>query len=331
MSHSSARANTCPVKLHHIPGDLIRYHLLHFLNSSSAVKLTQTSLSLFHALRHKIHRTEFVRIDRFIQQSLTNSSCIGVFSNVCTITTVAVKDELHRLSKHCADYNIVKVYPLLELIINSQHPVGDIILPTSLHLLEFGGCFDQSIAGITLPDNLHTLTFGCDFNKSLADITLPVNLHTLTFGHNFNQSLADITLPVNLQVLNFGYYFNQSLTGLTLPPSLHTLSFGTQFNLSLADTTLPASLHTLIFGHWFNQSLTGIALPASLETLDFGYYFNQPMTGLVVLTKLRTLTFGACFNQTLVGIQLSPNLVIHKRGLPLASELLPPGLQIVSL
>ena len=70
-----------------------------------------------------------------------------------------------------------------------------VILPSSLQTLTFGGHFDQSRAQVTLLSSLLSLRFGkgmhifgTGFNQSLEQVTWPSSLQTLILGHEFNQS-----------------------------------------------------------------------------------------------------------------------------------------------
>ncbi len=258
--------NAASVKLHNLPNDLIRYHLLHFFNTKSAVKLAQTSKTYFKTLRHKIHRTEFVRIYRFIKQSRPWCKQIGLWSSV----VIKNKRCLRRLINHCSNERIFRIHTLLHLINESIEYMGEIVLPVSLQTLTFGFHFNQPLSGLTLPASLHTIEFGYYFNSPLDGITLPANLHTLTFGTFFNQPLNGITLPPNLNTLTFGQYFNQSLNCVTLPSNLHALIFGDEFNQPLTQVVFPASLNTLTLGRCFFQSLLDVQFPQNLMIRKVG-------------------------------------------------------------
>ncbi len=341
------------MKLHDLPIDIVRYHLLPFLNCTSAVKLTQTSQSLFHTLRYKIHRTQpLIYIERFVDQSLSTSNTISV----CSSVRITNKGDLSVLVQHCADESVIKVQPLLRLELTMREPMYTevIELPSSLHTFTFESECNQSISHITLPLDLHTLTFGFCFNRSIYDVKLPAKLHTLqfgglfdkpvgdvafppklqnlTFGDGFNQTLVGITLPFRLQTLEFGFMFNQPLAGTILPSRLRTLRFGSQFNQSISEVTLPATLQQLIFGLRFNQSIANIAAHPGIKTLIFGRRFTQSLAGMILPTSLETLTFGFDFNQSLDAIVISSSLQTLTFGLRFNQSLVgiqfPPNLVI---
>ena len=67
-------------------------------------------------------------------------------------------------------------------------------LPSSLQVLVFAGCFDQSMEKVALPMGLQTLTFGEEFD-----------------GVGFNQPMQKVALPSGLQNLTFGQYFRKSM------------------------------------------------------------------------------------------------------------------------
>ncbi len=290
-------SSTTALTMHKLPVDLIQYQLASFLNTISAVKLTQTSHFFFNILRHRIRLNEdfATTIDRFMQQSSAHSKHIGL----CSFVRTKTKTELNQLIQHMNNHQVVKLCPLFSLKIDFNKHLKNIILPDNLHTVQFGSWFDKSLYQVTLPQNLHTLTFGQKFDQSMDEVTLPPNLHTLTFGFHFNKSLKQLTLPPKLHTLKFGNCFNQSLDRVTLPPNLYTLIFGWNFNKSLDRVTLPPNLHTLTFGFHFNKSLDRVTLPPKLHTLTFGYYFNQSLEQVTLPPNLHTLTFGYCFKQSL--------------------------------
>ncbi len=280
-----------PSSWHDLPGDLVRYHLLAFLNSTSAVKVTQTSRSLFNTLRFEIRQTTFVSTDVFLRQSNPQAKRIGS----CNSVHVTCRTDLNHLTRQ----------------IRQNKQIAN--RGNGCHLLHMKIDFADSLWGLALPDSIRTLIFGFDFNHSLVGVTLPHNLQMLTFGFHFNRSLARVTLPSTLQKLVFGDQFNQPFAGVTLPDSLLTLEFGFSFNQSLAGISLPCSLQTLIFGYRFNQPLHKVCLPATLQTLICDHCFNQSLDEIMLPSSLQTLSLGWNFNQSLIDILRAPsNLVIRR-------------------
>ncbi len=193
--------------MRNLPVDLVRYHLISFLNPRCAVKLTQASRALFKRLRHKFHQTTVVSSVCFIEQSHSQSRQIGV----CSSVIVKSKYDLRVLLQHIADVEIRKVSSMLHLQIEFCAPMGDIVLPIGLHTLKFWPFFNQSISGLILPASLHTLTFGWNFQHSISGITLPINLRFLTFDYLFNQSLIDVEFPPNLVIYKKGVFLDTRL------------------------------------------------------------------------------------------------------------------------
>lgn len=70
-----------------------------------------------------------------------------------------------------------------------------VTLPNSLLKLTW----TSDLASVTLPSNLHTLNFGKCFNESLVGVTFPCSLRVLRFGSSFVQTLEDVTFPSNLE------------------------------------------------------------------------------------------------------------------------------------
>lgn len=76
-----------------------------FLNTKSAVQLTQASNFFCHTLRHQIRRTQhYVRPDRFIQQSHSQAKHIGL----CSFVRARIKIELDLLLQHVANEKVIK-------------------------------------------------------------------------------------------------------------------------------------------------------------------------------------------------------------------------------
>ncbi len=294
LSHCSCPPTMCslrvPQTIHQLPIDIVRHQLLTFLNTKSAVKLTQTSHFFFNTLRHRIRRTYAIAatVDHFIQQSDAHSKHIGVHQFVRTQS----KSELNLLIQHITNQQIIKVGPLSCCVIDFNEHLENIVLPANLHTICFEWTFNQLLNSATLPSNLHTLIFGVNFNQALDQVTLPSTLHTLIFGRRFNQSLKKVTLPTNLHKLLFGHSFNQALDQVTLPPNLHTLSFGNDFNQSLDEVTLPKRLHTLAFGCYFNQSFKQFDCPTSLRILCFGWFCKQTLIGVKFPEGLQIIMAG---------------------------------------
>ncbi len=264
-----AQSATPATQMNDFPDDLIRYELLTFLTSASAIKLARSSRSFFTTLRLKIHRTEFVSTDLFFWQQtrlqqLQGDKQIGL----CCAVSVPSKVSLIRLLKYVVDVNVSKSCHLLHLKINFNESLRDVSIPQSVHTLTFAPEFNQSLVGCTLPASLRKVEFGHWFNQSLVGCTLPERLHTLIFGECYDQPLVDVTLPPSLEILQFGWNFNQSI--MTLPQTLRTLTFGHWFNRPLSLVTLPAKLTTLTFGYDFNQSLIGIQFNPNLIIRKYG-------------------------------------------------------------
>ncbi len=215
MSNSSAQVHDgiSESRLHHIPIDIVQYNLLFFLNRKSAVNLTRTSRLLFRTLRLKIHRTQLISVDRFIQQSNSAFKHVGVSSAVMVIS----KRELQILSKYYTDDNDIKVptCPLLRLVVNMNEPLGDLVLPEGLCTLEFGFRFDQLLDGITLPSSLHTLIFGFCFKQSLVGINLPSNLVIHKRGPPILRQVLWSEMSKVLNFLLFKFHFLTSASHAT--------------------------------------------------------------------------------------------------------------------
>ncbi len=163
-------------QLRDLPDDFVRYQLLPFIHTTRAVKLTQASHSLFHMLRFKIHRSEYVQSDRFIQQNQKSLNQIDIGMH-CAVS-VTSEGDLDHLMTHLSIAEVVKFCPLLSLRIDFDKPMSGTVLPTSVRTLTFSVCFNESLNQVTLPSSLHTLTFGSDFNQSLDMVTLPPLLHS---------------------------------------------------------------------------------------------------------------------------------------------------------
>ncbi len=308
-----------------VPNDIVRYQLLPFFSTETAVKLTRASQSLFHMLRCRIHRTQFVTTDRFFRQhdgGSGQSSQIGF----CSSVIVCNNRELCLLFKYITDE------------VNNANPNNQAVQANQTHQYVRNLCCMhvkilacEPLVPVVWPETIHKVTFGCYFNQSLATTKFPGNLHTLAFScmSDFNQSLADTTLPANLQTLTFGWDFNQNLTDVKLPSSLHTLTFGKCFNNSLVGIVLPEALQILTFGCNFNQSLANVKFPSGLHAMTFSDNFNQSLTGFQLPSGLQILTVGLNFKQSLIGIQFPPSLIMYKQGNVLNDELLSPDLKIV--
>ena len=78
---------------------------------------------------------------------------------------------------------------------------GNIRHRDSVVLIQFGTCFDKSLAGVSLLCRLQELRFGRCFNKPLDDVVLPATLQIQTFGNGFQQSLKNVILPKGCQIV----------------------------------------------------------------------------------------------------------------------------------
>lgn len=174
-------------------------------------------------------------------------------------------------------------------------PEGELTLPESLEVLEFGTNEIYPIPinlppklkifimprnynlSSDLPENLEILYMSPDFNNR---IKLPLTINTLSMGMDFNQ---EIILPSNLENLTLGKHFDKPLI---LPDSLQI------FDMTLSDFNMPikkipSSLKVFYMGDNFNQPLD---LPEGLIKLQIGKKFNQKLKLPNTLRVIRILS-----------------------------------------
>jgi len=162
-----------------------------------------------------------------------------------------------------------------------NQPLLDWSPPSLLIELSLGdengeGEWNLPLTQLRLPSNLHKLTFGSCFDRPLTGLHFPASLRVLRFGRYFTGSLAVAawTLPPMLEELHMGAVWNRPCTDLHLPPTLRKLTFSDHFNQPIENEQgectliLPATLTELRFGSHFNQSLRCLRLPSSLRFLS---------------------------------------------------------------
>jgi hypothetical protein len=148
--------------------------------------------------------------------------------------------------------------------------------PMSLTSLTLPDEWNRSLDELILPTSLHSLTFGGEFNQPLLeDFTFPISLTYLSFGYRFNQPLVVRTAAAAAAPTADGTDAlltpNSSANNnrLLLPSSLKCLKFGADFALTLSEltTVLPPRLIDLDCRHCSHQALQAKVSLCSLHLL----------------------------------------------------------------
>lgn len=181
-------------------------------------------------------------------------------------------------------------------------PLDSTLCNMCLRILILPDLFNHPIAKGTFPKTLHTLQFGRLFNQSLVD-RLPSSLLKLTFGDQYRIALMPETLPEHLQELHLGGEYNHPVSKGVLPETLETLTFSRKFDSKIF--AIPPGLKTLRFGPIFNHPLP--KLPTTLRRLNLGFYYDQVT---VLPDGLIYLQFGVSFRQS---VSILPHTLLSIR------------------
>ena len=145
---------------------------------------------------------------------------------------------------------------------------GDLVLPSSLRVLNLGKRFNRMIPSWVLPSRLECLCLGKAFNQEVQSWILPETLRTLDFGNGFNHPIKRLRLPSGLRRLVIGSSFNQEVMGWRLPSGLKELHIGHGFNRRVKGLNLPHGLELLYIGFGFQTRIIGWKLPTSLRRVN---------------------------------------------------------------
>lgn len=253
--------------------DTIKWHVLYpllhrYIGARDRLRFCQlnSALRLFRKWRPKLHvkaeeGSQLPPGVTHLELCITRGAFYEIELDCVTHLTITIKD-------YCYVKSII-----------------DIVLPTRLRFLHFGGGFDckvyETVGGkhrsIRFPDTIEELVFGDEFNQRLTFLEFPKKLKRLQIGDKFGWSIQKCALPDSLESLILGEKWSEDPRlprgGIwTLPNGLKQLVMNgfrhkVVFKQSPGYWKLPAGLKTLFIGHQFGHSIAGWVLPKALEWL----------------------------------------------------------------
>ena len=225
-------------------------------------------------------------------------------------------------------------------------PLDRLRLPSSLHTLRLGCCFDQPVEHLCLPSSLTDLTLGTGqlnqsgaFNQPVDGLCLSEGLKFLRFSQCFNQRMDRLKATITVAIFKDGEGFQP--TSAAVGSARITLVMSTNWRLPADQLHLPPALQQLIFPSFsaFNHPIANglLHLPATLLILDLGSRFNQSLRSITFPSSLTSLRLPGAFSHPLGLLDWTPPPALQELELgfhwnhPFSQLSLPPSLTSLTI